>query len=41
MTWSLKLAKKRFNLVYLNRLQKENVSPLYPFVKRIPEQRIS
>lgn len=40
-TWSLKLAKKRFHFVYLNRLQKENVSLPYPFVRRIPEQRIS
>lgn len=41
MTWFLKLAKKRFNFVYLNNLEKKNVPVVCPFVRQIPEQTIS
>lgn len=41
ITWSLKLAKKRFTFVYLNNLEKKNFPVLYPFVRWIPEQKIS
>lgn len=40
-TWFLKLAKERFNFVYLNNLEKKIVPVLYPFARQIPEERIS